>query len=243
MRDASGRIQTGRQTEGYLIRMRDRFRILMDDAGCDQERGKSFDGGREETLHPLAYQDAVFPGKGYYVCDRPQRGELYIVCEISPVPRQMQCSGHHESDAAACQLLVWIRAVLLVRIDHGDACRQLLRRRVMVGHDDIQPLGFPCDERSRTDPAVHRDEERIALFPEGKQSLLIQTISFRFSPGDVVSDIGAHAFQAAHEDRSRCDAVYIIVSVDYDLLSALDRGKQTGDAFLHPLHQERIGEI
>ena len=32
MRNASGRIQTGRQAEGHLIRMRDRFRILMDDA-------------------------------------------------------------------------------------------------------------------------------------------------------------------------------------------------------------------
>ena len=119
--DASGRIQTGRQTEGHLIRMRDRFRILVDDAGCDQERGKPFDRGRKEALHPLTHQDAVFPGKGYYVCDRSQCGEFYIVCEISPVPRQMQCSGHHESDAAACQLLVRIRAVLLVRIDHGDA--------------------------------------------------------------------------------------------------------------------------
>ena len=32
MGNASGRIQTGRQTEGHLIRMCDGFRILMDDA-------------------------------------------------------------------------------------------------------------------------------------------------------------------------------------------------------------------
>ena len=240
MGNASGCIQTGRQTEGHLIRMRDRFRILMDDAGCDQERRKPLDGGRKETLHPLPYQDTVFSGQRYHVCDRPQCGELYIVCEIDTIPREMQRSGHHESDAAARQLLVRIRAVQLVRIDHGDACRQLLGRCVMVRHDDIQTLGFSCDQLCRADTAVHRDEERIALFSEGKQSLLIQPISFRFSPGDVVSDIRAHALQTAHEDRSRCDAVYVIVSVDYDLLFAIDRRKKTGDALLHPLHQERI---
>ena len=151
-------IETGRQTKGHLIGPCHCFRIFMDNTRRPKQSRQSANASSHEPFHSFSHQDAVFSRKRHHIGHGTQGCQFHIVGVIFPKLFQMQGPAHHEGHAAARQFLVWIRAILLVGIDHCDTLGQCFRRCMVVRHNDIQRSRPFRNQIGGTNPAVHRNE-------------------------------------------------------------------------------------
>jgi hypothetical protein len=96
-------------------------------------------------------------------------------------------------------------------------------RRVVVGHDDVDP-GGACRGHllHGRDRAVHGDEQ---LRPAGGEPLDGRTrepVPVVDPAGQVPVDVGPERAQRPHEDRGRAHPVDVVVAVDGDARAPLD---------------------
>ena len=97
--------------------------------------------------HALLDDAAVFPAQRHDVCDRAERDELEVIREgrlaVPRLPRPHSGKGlaELEGDADAREVLVGIRAVRAMWIEHRAGRRKLTARQMVVRDDDVELAG------------------------------------------------------------------------------------------------------
>ena len=129
-----------------------------------------------------------------------------------------------------------------MRIDHGIGGRERAPREMMIGDDDVHPLIHLRNRLYGRDAAVHRDEEITPLRCNLLQCRTVDPVSLRKTVRDVVGDRTAERTDILHQKRGRGHTVYIVVSVDNNLLSAANRTHDPFGRLLHIPHQKGIVE-
>ena len=111
----------------------------------------------------------------------------------------------------------------------------------MVGDDDLEPaprrLGDLLDGG---DPAVDRQDEPDPVVGEPAQRLARDAVALLEAARQV--PVGVRPELAQDEDREcrRADAVHVVVAVDADPATCVDRGANALDRRRHVAEQERI---
>ena len=115
------------------------------------------------------------------------------------------------------------------------AVGQLFARLMVIGDDcgdSLRP--GRSDLLHRVDPAVHRDHEARAALGEALDRGGRQPVAVLGARGDQPVAIGAQLAQGRDQDRSRGDAVDVVVAVHGDELAARDRIPDHRHRLAHP---------
>ena len=107
----------------------------------------------------------------------------------------MQRLTQLKSYAHAGKILKRISAVALMRINDRVSRRQNIRRRVMIGNDDLQPCRGSSHLVYAADTAVNCHQKRRTCFGQSRQRFVVQSVAFIFSFGDIRVDLGAKPLQ------------------------------------------------
>ena len=111
---------------------------------------------------------------------------------------------------------------------------------MMIRNNDVEHTAHLRHRLHRRDAAVHRDEQRAALFVNLPQRGQVDAVAFRKSIWDVVRDITAERADIFRQERRRGHTVHIIVAVDHDRHVSLDRVENACGGNLHVRHEERV---
>ena len=211
------------------------------------ERRDARQCSRLHAGHALLDNTAVLPAQRHDVCDRAERDELEVIREGRlAVPRLLrtlcreglaELKGH----ADAREILVGVRAVRAMRIDHRAGGRQLAARQMVVRDDDVELASalYRRNIRDRSDAAVHRDEQ-VRLLRNLFECLAVEAVALRHAVGDVEVHLRAEFAQRPRQERRRRHAVDIVVAVDRDVLTPLQCLLDARYGLVHVAHRERV---
>ena len=134
-------------------------------------------------------------------------------------------------------------AVFPLGVKHGDGRRKLFFGQVMVTDDDVHTLGTGiADFINGLDAAVEGDDEAEAILGGPIQGLDGQSVTLIVAVRDIIVEILGEPPEEGVDQGDGGGAIDIIVTVNQDLLLAVDGFAQPFDRFVHVLHQERIVE-
>ena len=141
--DAPCRIEPWREQKAEMTR---RDLLVLEPRDLD-ERRDARQCSRLHAGHALLDDAAVLPAQRHDVCDRAERDELEVIREgrlaVPQLPRPRSGKGlaELEGDADAREVLVGIRAVRAMRVEHRAGGRQLTARQMVVRDDDVELAG------------------------------------------------------------------------------------------------------
>ena len=164
--DAPGRVESRREQEAQMA-CRD---LLVLEARDLDERCDARQRSRLHAGHALLDDAAVLPAQRHDVCHCAECYELEVIekdrltVPLCAPALRVESLAELESHADTGEILVGIRAVRAVRVEHCTSGRQRTAWQMMVRDDDVEvarPL-YRCDIRDRRDAAVDRDDQRDA---------------------------------------------------------------------------------
>ncbi len=142
------------------------------------------------------------------------------------------------------EVLVGIRAVRPLRVDHRERARQRRLGLVVVADDQVDAqLAGAIGGGAAADAAVDRDDDPRAGGVQAIDVGRLQAVAVAQALGQEVRDVAAEQLQRAAQDHRRRDPVDVVVAVDGDALLARDRGQQALDRDAEVGQQERIVEM
>ena len=158
----------------------------------------------------------------------------------SPPQRHHQAEGH----AHRGEPLVRVAAARLVRVEDGGGRRELHRDGVVVDHHHRHAqLGRGPDLGHAGDAAVERDEQARSLRCQPPDRLRVEAVALHQPVRHVRHHVAARRPQERRQQRGRGHAVDVVVAVERDAVTALERALDDLHCVCHPSHQERIREI
>ena len=139
-------------------------------------------------------------------------------------------------------MLKRVAAVLLVRVYQRVSLRQNLRRRMVVGYDNIQPRRRTGNFLNGADAAVHSNNQRRTISVQRVKRFNIQPVALAFALRYVSVHIRAAVLQKQIQQRAGADAVHIVIAINGNALFALNSLPDALHRFCHVLHQKRVME-
>lgn len=243
--DAPRRVEPWREQEAEMAR---RDFLVLEPRDLD-ERRDARQCSRLHAGHALLDDTAVLPAQRHDVCDRAERDELEVIrggrLAVPRLPRPRSGKGLAElkGHADAREVLVRIRAVRAMRVEHRTGGRQLAARQMVVRDDDVELASalYRRNIRDRSDAAVHRDEQ-VRLLRNLLERPAVEAVALRHAVGDVEVHLRAEFAQRPRQERRRRHAVDIVVAVDRDVLPLLQRPHNARDGLVHVAHRKRISK-
>ena len=225
--DAPGRVESRREQEAQMA-CRD---LLVLEARDLDERCDARQRSRLHAGHALLDDAAVLPAQRHDVCHRAECYELEVIekdrltVPLCAPALRIESLAELESHADTGEILVGIRAVRAVRVEHCTGGRQRTAWQMMVRDDDVdvaRPL-YRCDIRDRRDAAVDRDQEVRVL-------------------GNRLERPRPNLAQRSRQERCRRHAVDVVVAVDRNVLALLQSAHDARDSLVHVAHLEGIAK-
>ena len=106
----------------------------------------------------------------------------------------------------------------------------------MVGDDYVEPqLARPRYLVDGSYGAVHCDQQTRRASGKALDVLEPQPVAVLAAPGNEPLDVGSKVSQRTHEDRSRADAVNVVVAVNQDRRTCLDVAERELNGLINSL--------
>ena len=189
-------------------------------------------------------EGAVFSGQRHDVRHRADSSQVAAVFQHFLGRTAVQCRAELKRHACTAQTLEGAVVVFPARVDDRHRLRQCLRRKVVVGDDQIDA------QRSRKrrfldrrDAVIHGHDELIALVVDGLDGVLGQTVAVALPAGEHTLDVRAHSFQVLIE-QCRCGhAVHIVIAENDDGFLIVDGVHDALTGFVHVGQQHRVAQL
>jgi len=138
-----------------------------------------------------------------------------------------------QRDANAREVLVGIIAIVTLGIDYRQRRRQRRSRLVMIRDDEINlQLGGTPRRFDPPDSAIDRDHQLHTVGVQPIERLGLQAIPIAQPFGNEMDNSGAEQLERPAQDHRRRDAIDVVITMNRDLLFALNCRED-------PLHRRR----
>ena len=196
-------------------------------------------GERRICLEPAADERAVLADQRHEVGDGRQRDEVEVADRrLRLAGRALERLGELGGDRGPAEHLERVAADL--RMD-DRAVGQRLAGLVVVGDDDRDPGRLDgCDLGGRGDSAVDRHQQTALALLERLHRGRAESVAVGEAIRDQPVALGAGSPQRCDHDRGRADPVDVVVAVDGDPLSGLDRREDPPNRRVDPVEQLRL---
>ena len=199
-------------------------------------------------------QHTIRPGERHHVGDGAERDQIELLAQVrlrsrgtepallaQPLPQREQ---EVKRDADRRKLAPGERAARLVRIQNRDRARQVLRGRVVIDHDHVEPEPRRrVDFSDRGHTAVGADHQPRAARRQFFQRLDVEAVPFDEPLWHVEVDAAAEPPQDRNEQRRAGHAVDVVVPVNTDLFTRGQGPLQPRDGGLDALEPEWIRQL
>ena len=173
-------------------------------------------------------QRSVFAGQGNYVSERCYRNQiavlgqhhlLHVIALGLLFQRRDQLEGHSSAAQIAAGGILRRKGRIQDRIGR----RQLLRQRMVVGHDHFESGFFrAADLLQRRNAVIDRYNQLDPRGDDGLHRCHGKAVALPDSLGDIVADIGPFALQILVQQHRSSDAVAIVVAKDQYFFPFID---------------------
>ena len=153
---------------------------------------------------------------------------------------QRLCDFQRHPDAG--KMLERVRAIRAAGVDDGHGVRKLRRRLVVIGDDDVQPEVVRDGHlRSSRDAAVNGDDEARAPLRQPAKRVNPEAVAIAIAMWDEHLDAGAKRPKCPLEQRSAAQAVHVVVAVNHDRLTTIERPFDAHHGGFQPSHRIKVG--
>ena len=199
-----------------------------------------------QNLKAYTGQRSVFAGQGNYVSQRCYRNQiavlgqhhlLHVIALGLLFQRRDQLEGHSGAAQIAAGGILRFKG----RIQDSIGRRQLLRQRMVVGHDHFQSGFFrAADLLLRRNAVIHCYDQFDPGGDDGFHRCHGKAIALLDPFGDVVADIGPFALQILVQQHRSGDAVAIVVAKDENFFPFIDCPPNHNNRAIHIAQEHRV---
>ena len=236
--DPTRRIEAGTEHEADLSRT-DMAEL---ETGALDEGAHADEGRAVQGLQTHPGEHAIAPAKRDNIRDRRKRAELQQLV-LPQAIREIaeQTLRKHEGHAGTRELLVDRRIAGTPWVDERVRVRELGRRVVMVGHDEIDAeLARERRLFHRGNATVDADDHLRAVLRELPERRRVQAVALLVAIRYVRTDHEAKLPEGAHQDRRAGDPVDVVVPIDDDALASRERTTEPLDRAIQIEHRRAI---
>ena len=148
-----------------------------------------------------------------------------------------QLEGH----TGAAQILLQVRAIRAIGIEHRERRRQLRLGQVMVRNDDVDAQFVGAAHHfGGADAGIHADDQLHALFGGGLHHFAAHAVAVLQTVRHVIGGDAAGQFEGLGEQHHAGGAVHVVIAVDQDALALANGARDTLDGRRHVAQGHRI---
>ena len=149
-----------------------------------------------------------------------------------------------EAHSAAAEVVEGIAVVRAFRVQHRHCGGKFLLGKMVVAHDHVDALLLSeADLLYGLDSAVQRDDEGVATFLGGFDTLDREAVAFVVAVGNIKVDGGGIPLDEGVHQRNGGGAVHVVVAVNEDLFPGDDGLVQPFHGDVEVFHEEGVVEV